>query len=62
MSDLCRDLPWWGHILVFVAIFFWEFLMGVTKFGSTIQVVFITPIVAMIKWLKGFKDGSSKGL
>ncbi len=51
MSDLCRDLPWWGHILVFAAIFFWEFIMGVTKFGSTVRLI-ITPLVSLFRRLK----------
>lgn len=60
MSDLCRELPWWGHILVFVFIFLWEFLLGVTKFGSTVQMLFVDPILAIIEWLRGRKNGPDK--
>lgn len=46
--------------MVFVFIFLWEFLLGVTKFGSTVQMLFVDPILAIIEWLRGRKNGPDK--
>lgn len=39
MTEICAKIPTWAHPLVWIAVFAWEWLMGVTKFGSTIGVI-----------------------
>jgi hypothetical protein len=40
MSDICKGLPAWGHALVWIVILLWEFLLGKTKFKSTVSLFF----------------------
>lgn len=55
LKDVCEALPGWAHLGVMVLIFLWEFLLGETRFGSTVR-IFVTSIATAIKTIKGKKD------
>lgn len=39
VQDVCTTFPIWVQPAVIVAVFLWEFILGETKYGSTIRMV-----------------------
>lgn len=42
MSQVCMELPWWAHPIVFLVLFTWEAFLGKKQFfgeGSTMGLV-----------------------
>lgn len=37
VQDICTSMPVWAQPAIVVAVFIWEFILGETKFGSTIR-------------------------
>jgi hypothetical protein len=52
LQQVCEQLPLTGHILVWVGYLFWEYVIGKTKFGSTLGVLIEAPIKKALNFLK----------
>lgn len=44
LQQVCQQLPPWAHVGLWVVVLLWEYVLGKTKFGSTVSLFVETPL------------------
>ena len=51
LQGVCEKLPPTAHILIWLAVLGWEYGLGKTSFGSSLELFVETPIKKVLAWL-----------
>ena len=51
LAQICAQIPLAGHVLIWISYLVWEYVLGKTKFGSSVGLFIETPINKLMAYL-----------
>ena len=51
LMNICAQLPPMVHFIIIAVVFIWEYVLGKTKFGSTVGLFIEHPLMAIWSWI-----------